>query len=166
MSSDTSQAAFRDLIAEVTRHIAGRPLDTDLQSDLNHWAAADSPLYAKLFDACRQGVAEGWMCSREAGGIRYGRVIKPDPAIDGFSVDVVEMDRIKGPHHVHPEGEIDLVMPLEGEARFNGSPAGWKVYEPGSAHYPTVSDGRALVLYLLPKGAIQFTPGPDDAKTD
>jgi hypothetical protein len=165
MSSNRSQDQFRDLISQVTHYVAGRPLDAHLEQDLNRWAAAGSPVYSMLFDACRQGVAEGWMCSREAGGIRYGRVIKPDPAIGGFSVDVVEMDRIKGPHHVHPQGEIDLVMPLEGEAKFNDSPAGWKVYGPGSAHYPTVSDGRALVLYLLPQGAIQFTPGPDDAKT-
>ena len=35
--------------------------------------------------------------------------------------------------------------------------AGWKVYAPGSDHFPTVRGGRALVLYLLPAGAIQFT---------
>jgi hypothetical protein len=28
---------------------------------------------------------------------------------------------------------------------------------PGSAHRPTVSQGRALVLYLLPQGRIDFT---------
>jgi len=31
------------------------------------------------------------------------------------------------------------------------------VYAPGSAHRPTVSSGRALVLYLLPQGQIEFT---------
>lgn len=159
-----AQARFRDLIAQITRHVAARPLDADLQADLNGWAAPDGPRYAALFSACRQAVATGWMCNREAGGIRYGRVIKPDPAIDGFSVDVVEMDRIKGPHHLHPNGEIDLIMPLDGPAKFDGQGAGWKVYGPGTAHYPTVTEGRALVLYLLPQGAIQFTPGPDEAR--
>ena len=48
-------------------------------------------------------------------------------------------------------------MPLEGDATFDGRPAGWWVYPPGSAHRPTVAQGRALVLYLLPEGAIQFT---------
>ena len=67
------------------------------------------------------------------------------------------MQDIAGPHHTHPLGEIDLVMPLEGEACFDGQPAGWLVYPPGSAHHPTVSQGRALVLYLLPEGQIQFT---------
>jgi uncharacterized protein DUF4863 len=31
------------------------------------------------------------------------------------------------------------------------------VYEPGSAHRPRVTDGKALVLYLLPQGAIEFS---------
>ncbi|MEK7820796.1 MAG: DUF4863 family protein, partial [Pseudomonadota bacterium] len=31
------------------------------------------------------------------------------------------------------------------------------VYAAGSAHYPTVTGGAALVLYLLPGGAIEFT---------
>jgi hypothetical protein len=54
-------------------------------------------------------------------------------------------------------GEIDLVMPLSGPARFDGRGAGWVVYGPGSAHRPTVRGGKALVLYLLPGGAIDFT---------
>jgi hypothetical protein len=68
------------------------------------------------------------------------------------------MQDVAGPHHMHPKGEIDLIMPLTPGARFDDCPAGWCVYEPGSAHRPTVSQGRALVLYLLPQGAIQFTP--------
>ena len=31
------------------------------------------------------------------------------------------------------------------------------VCAPGSAHRPTVSKGRALVLYFLPDGRIDFT---------
>ena len=96
------------------------------------------------------------MCDREHGGIRFGRVIKPTDVTHGFSVDVVEMDNIVGPHHGHPNGEIDLVMPLTDGAKFDGQGAGWKVYGPGSAHKPTVTDGRAYVLYLLPEGAIDF----------
>jgi hypothetical protein len=97
------------------------------------------------------------MCKYEAGGIHYGRVIKPVEELHGFSVDVVDMKDIKGPHHRHPRGEIDMVIPIEGDARFDGKGAGWKVYQAGSAHYPTVSGGRALVLYLLPGGEIEFT---------
>jgi hypothetical protein len=97
------------------------------------------------------------MCSREHAGIKYGRVIKPGDATHGFSVDVVDMDNVAGGHHRHPTGEIDLVMPVSRAAAFDGRGAGWLVYEPGSAHVPTVSGGCALVLYLLPQGAIEFT---------
>jgi hypothetical protein len=77
--------------------------------------------------------------------------------LHGFSVDVVDMKDIAGPHHTHPNGEIDLIMPIDGDATFDERPAGWCVYGPGTAHRPTVAHGRALVLYLLPQGAIEFT---------
>jgi hypothetical protein len=48
-------------------------------------------------------------------------------------------------------------MPVEGGALFDGHAAGWLVCPPGSAHRPTVSQGRAWVLYLLPQGEIRFT---------
>ena len=48
-------------------------------------------------------------------------------------------------------------MALDCEAIFDDHGAGWVVYGPGSSHNPTVTDGRALVLYLLPEGKIEFT---------
>jgi hypothetical protein len=152
-----SAEEFRLEIAALTRQIAGRPLDDELDAWLNREHGVDSPTYAALARACRTGAAEGWLCQREGGGIRYGRVFKPAPDLAGFSVDVVDMQDIAGPHHVHPNGEIDLIVPLDETARFEGRPAGWLVCPPGSAHRPTVSGGRALVLYLLPEGRIDFT---------
>lgn len=148
---------FSDLIASVTANIAGRPLDESLERELNERYPSQGSTFREVLDACRDGMAAGWMCNREAGGIRYGRVIKAGDATHGFSVDVVEMSDITGPHHRHPNGEIDLVMPLDESATFDGRGAGWRVYGPGSAHHPTVAHGRALVLYLLPDGAIEFT---------
>lgn len=153
----TTPEDFSALIAQLTATLAGRPLDDALAAELNRDHPAGSPTFDAIFAACQAGVAAGWMCQHEGGGIRYGRVIKPSPATHGYSVDVVDMNEVVGPHHSHPNGEIDLVMPLQGDARFDGQPAGWKVYGPGSAHKPTVAGGRALVLYLLPEGAIQFT---------
>jgi hypothetical protein len=150
---------FTDLIASVTGWIGDRALDDALEADLNRSFPADGALFQSVVAACRAGVAAGWMCNREGGGIKYGRVVKPGEASHGFSVDVVEMENLAGPHHRHPEGEIDMIMPLEGSAKFDGRDAGWLVYGPGSAHRPTVSDGKALVLYLLPKGKIEFTGG-------
>ena len=148
---------FQRLIAGVTAELDGRLLDASLGSWLNATWPAGSATYEALADACRTWIAEGWLCNREHGGIRFGRVIKPTPETHGFSVDVVDMQNIAGPHHVHPHGEIDLIMPLTGDATFDGHPAGWCVYGPGSAHRPTVAQGQALVLYLLPQGAIEFT---------
>lgn len=149
---------FAELVSTVTAEVAGRPLDAALAERLERSFPARGPVVASIATACRDAVAAGWMCNREAGGIRYGRVLKHGPATHGFSVDVVDMTPLAGPHHRHPNGEIDLVLPLEPGARFDGHGAGWVVYGPGSAHRPTVTGGRALVLYLLPGGAIEFTP--------
>lgn len=148
---------FQSLVRTITRDLAGRPVDAGLQDWLDENYGPDSEWFRAMQAACEAGVREGWMCQHEAGGIRYGRVVKPSPETAQFSVDVVDMQDVAGPHHAHPNGEIDLVMPLTPGARFDGTPAGWKVYPPGSAHKPTVTTGRALVLYLLPEGSIEFT---------
>jgi hypothetical protein len=148
---------FTGLIAGITARIAGRTLDAQVEALLNAEFHADGPAFNRVFEACKDGIAAGWMCNREGGGIKYGRVIKPGDAIHGFSVDVVEMGDCKGPHHRHPNGEIDMIMPLDANAKFDGRGKGWLVYPAGHAHNPTVSEGRALVLYLLPQGAIEFT---------
>ena len=148
---------FKAQLAALTTQLSGRALDAELDAWLNRTHGPASTSYAELKASCQAGVAAGWLCDREAGGIRYGRIFKPDVELHGFSVDVVDMQDIAGPHHTHPQGEIDLIMPIEGEARFDSRPAGWVVYPAGSAHRPTVGQGRALVLYLLPEGQIRFT---------
>jgi hypothetical protein len=118
---------------------------------------ADGDVFNSLLAGCRAGIAAGWMCNREHAGIKYGRVVKPGAETHGYSVDVVLMDNVAGGHHRHPHGEVDLIMPMSEGAQFDGHGAGWLVYEADSAHRPTVSGGKALVLYLLPQGAIEFT---------
>ena len=153
----TTRETFDALMTRFVGFIGQRPLDKTLEQALDAQFPADGPELQSLRAACVAGISEGWMCNREGGGIRYGRVTKPSEATGGFSVDVVDMNDLRGPHHSHPNGEIDLIMPLESAARFDGKGAGWLVYGPGSAHHPTVTAGRALVLYLLPAGAIEFT---------
>ncbi len=152
-----NKETFQALIQKITDHIGHRPLDASLQKDLNTTFPAGGSVFNAVFDACKAGIEQGWMCQYEGGGVRYGRVIKPAEALNGFSVDVVDMNNIAGPHHRHPNGEIDLIMPLQGNACFDGHPTGWLVYGPDTAHSPTVTQGQALVLYLLPQGAIEFT---------
>ncbi|MBV8211125.1 MAG: DUF4863 family protein, partial [Burkholderiaceae bacterium] len=93
---------FSALVASIARRIEGKPLDERLQQELNANFPPDESTFRAVFEACRAAIAEGWMCNRESGGIRFGRVIKPGAATHGFSVDVVEMQDIVGPHHRHP----------------------------------------------------------------
>lgn len=155
-----SLAAFTEAVTDVARSIEGKTVEPGLAATLHQAFPPDGDAFLRLETLTRQGVAEGWLANREAGGIQYGRVIKPSPASHGFSVDVVVMDDIEGPHHAHPNGEIDLILPVTEGARFDGAPRGWLVYGPGSRHKPTVSGGKAIVLYLLPGGAIDFHASP------
>jgi hypothetical protein len=62
--------------------------------------------------------------------------------------------------HGHPKGEIDMIIPETTGAKFDGQGQGWMVYEPESAHHPAATDGKVIVLYLLPEGEIDFTLTP------
>ena len=153
----SAQQAFIEVVTTITTRIAGRTLDDSLQVFLDENFPPGGEAFDDLAELCLQGVDEGWLCDREQGGIKFGRIIKPGPDTSGFSVDVVEMNNIRGPYHGHPNGEIDMVIPVSVGAEFDGQGQGWLVYEPESEHYPTVSTGKAIVLYLLPDGAIDFT---------
>ena len=157
MSATMTPGEFQLLIKRVVDRIAGKSCDAGLQAELNGNFPPEGDTFRQLAGACQAAIAAGWMCNREGGGIKYGRVIKPTAELQGYSVDVVDMEMLKGPHHSHPNGEIDLIMPMSADAKFDGHGAGWLVYPPGSAHFPTVTEGRALILYLLPQGAIEFT---------
>ena len=59
---------FRDQIAVLTEQLQGRALDEGLQAWLNAEYGVDSDTFDRLQQSCRRGVAEGWLCEREAGG--------------------------------------------------------------------------------------------------
>lgn len=148
---------FKTLLEPVVQTAAGRALDTDLERALNAAIAPGSALFRDVERACHEAIAAGWMCTQGEGRRRFGRVIEPGEETAGLSVDVVDLTDIVGPHHRHPRGEICMIMPVDAGAEFDGRGAGWCVYGAGSAHRPTVSGGRALVLYMLPGGEIEFT---------
>jgi len=148
---------FRTLIEPVAKAVAGRPLAAELGEELDRRVPPDGAQFKAIEAACHEAIAAGWMCAQGGAGRRFGRVLEPAPPTAGLSVDVVDLTDIVGPHHRHPNGEICMVMPVTPGARFDGKGAGWKVYPPGSAHQPTVSGGRALVLYMLPDGRIEFS---------
>ena len=150
---------FRSLMQPVARAIAGRPVDDALAATLAHEFPPDGERVARIEAACHAGIEAGWMCAQGGPGRRFGRVIEPGPDTGGLSVDVVDITDFTGPHHRHPNGEICLVLPVTPQARFLGEGRSWCVYGPGSSHSPAVSGGRALILYLLPGGKIEFTGG-------
>ena len=116
-------------------------------------AAMDS---ANLEATTLAAAASGWLTPKVAGGVKFGRVSKADPALAGCSLDAVDMDGPASGPHTHPYGEVEFCIPLAGEPRFDGRAERWIVYPPGSRHVPTVSGGRMLILYFLPGGAINL----------
>ena len=157
-----SQQEFNEAVRLITNRIAGIPLDGALQAYLEENFPPGGEAFDDLATLCRQGIDEGWLCENEHGGIRYGRIIDAGDDMHGFSVDVVLMDDVRGPYHGHPNGEIDMIIPESPDAKFDGQGQGWMVYEAGTEHYPTVTDGKAIVLYLLPGGAIDFRRQPPE----
>jgi hypothetical protein len=152
-----TEREFKALLGALGQAIGDRSLGPELETWLNRYYAPQTSLFRDLAGLVAQGEREGWLCQREAGGIRFGRVIKPGQEAGRFSVDVVRMGPVVGPHHVHPQGEIGMIMRIDGTPQFDGRDEGWYVYGVGSAHHPTVTNGSAHVLYLLPDGAIEFT---------
>ena len=104
---------------------------------------------------CRAKEA-GQICDKGTEDLRYSRLFKASDDTSHLSADAVWM-RVPGPHHAHPQGEIDLCFATEGTPLFDGRPPGWTVYPPGSSHRPTVTGGAMMILYLLPGGAITFS---------
>ena len=114
-------------------------------------------MFYTIEKACHEAIADGWMCAHGDVGQRWGRVIKHWEETGGLSVDVMDLIDLVEPRHSHPGGEVCMVMPITPEAQFNGRSRGWCVFEPESAHNPTVTNGAALILYMLPDGKIKFT---------
>ncbi|RKY14837.1 MAG: DUF4863 domain-containing protein [Planctomycetota bacterium] len=108
-----------------------------------------------LHAALAEAVAQGVICDRGNDAIRYSRLSKACDETRDHSVDFVWMTG-PGINHRHPRGEVNLCFAVDGEPRFDGAPAGWIVFAPDSAHVPTVSGGRMLIVYFLPGGEVEW----------
>ena len=153
----TTPIQFQQLVVPVARFAQGRAVDGALERELNLNFPPESQQFQRIREACHAGIAAGWLCAQGDAKRRFGRIFEAGEATHGFSVDVVDITDLVGNHHRHPTGEIDMIMPVTPEAKFDGRGAGWLVYAPGTGHRPTVSAGRALILYLLPEGKIEWT---------
>jgi len=149
--------SFQELLKPVTDLVSSQVVDAALAGKLNRQFPSDGELFNAIEAACHRAISEGWMCAQGGAGRRFGRVVESSEETGRLSIDVVDLENIVGPHHRHPTGEICMIMPVTEAALFDGMERGWCVFEPGSAHRPTVTDGEALVLYMLPNGEIEFT---------
>ena len=148
---------FQALLKTVTDLVSGMAIGPKLTDELNLRFPPDGETFDKIEKACHKAIADGWMCTNGEVGRRWGRVIEPCEETGGLSVDVVDLTDLVGSQHSHPRSEVCMVTPITPEAEFDGTSRGWCVFEPGSAHYPTVTNGEALILYMLPDGEIDKT---------
>lgn len=153
---DLTRQKLIDALTPICRQIA--------TLDLADTAAAEQALEAAIDPAARQEIGAllgaafeaGWLCPRSGGeGVFFGRLARPSEATFDQSIDVVEME---GPaaEHVHPAGEVSLCFARSGDPRFDGRGPGFVVLPPGSRHVPTVEGGRMLIVYFLPRGAVEW----------
>jgi len=53
-----------------------------------------------------------------------------------------------------------MIIPIDRSAQFSGHGIGWTVFPPLSEHFPTVTGGKALMMYFLPNGEIEYKTPP------
>ena len=106
----------------------------------------------------RQAHKDGWLTPRQATpSLMFGRVSKATEETWNQSIDVVDIAG-SGAEHTHPNGEVSLCFTLEGAPTFEDHGPGWVVLPPDSHHTPTVSNGRMLIVYFQPDGAVKWGP--------
>ncbi len=149
------------LLGTIIDDIRGRALDAALESRLNERFGAGSDAYQNLRRLLELGIDEGWVAYVDIQGAAYRRGCIAEPAAQTaeLSVESGLLENVKGQYHCHTLGEINMIMPIDADANFCGHGAGWKVFPPMSEHFPTVK-GRALMMYFLPQGRIEYKAPP------
>ena len=144
---------------------------SSLESRLNAQHGPGTPYYDSFRDSILQGLSEGWVAQTELDGAKYrrGRIAPPTSESNYISITTVYMeslDEYRGQYHAHPYGEINCVIPLDGQddAELKGMQgwqrAGWTSPGPGTHHYPEVRGGALVALFFLPAGRISYEASP------
>jgi hypothetical protein len=166
-------ARFIPLLQEIKDMTAG----AELEQWLNTKYGVASELYQDLAQRLTLGVQEGWAADIEVAGPRYRRshVVMPATETLFFSATAVLLDStdnvqhnqensFRAGYHLHPYGEINLVVPLNEGAALAGPNGwcfgGWTAPEPGSHHFPEVKGGAVISLTFLPAGRIALDMQP------
>ncbi len=153
-------------LTEVKNRTAGGVLETWLNENYG----PGSGLYDDLARMITEGVQDGWAANIEIDGPNYrrSRIAEPNDVLNYFSITAVYMNSVetfRGQYHQHPYGELNLVVPLDPDARLMGPNgwcgAGWTAPGPGSHHYPESKGGAVIALFFLPAGRISYDISPD-----
>ena len=147
---------FKESALRVAEWLKGRPVEPGLAAELNARFPVDGREFRELAEACKAGVLDGKLAIHQSGPVKFERVIEPSDDSHRFSVDVVVAPVFSGRRHSHPTGEIDMIIPLHPDARFDDHGEGWLVYPPESEHTPTTTGGDAIIIYFLPEGQIDW----------
>ena len=150
---------------EVKDKTAGK----ELELWLNATYGPETALYKDLARLITDGVNDGWAANIEVTGPNYrrSRIQAPTEELNYFSITAVYMnsvERMRGDYHLHPYGELNLVVPLDPGAVLAGplgwQSAGWTAPAPGSHHYPETKGGAVIALFYLPAGRISYDIRP------
>jgi hypothetical protein len=150
---------------------------SEVEERLNTKYGIESELYRDLARLIILGVKEGWAADTEVAGPRYRRSRLVAPCVETFffSATAVLLDStdntqdnpegsFRADYHLHPYGEINLVVPLNEGAALAGPNGwcygGWTAPAPGSHHFPEVKGGAVVSLTFLPAGRIAFAVKP------
>jgi hypothetical protein len=141
-------------VSPIIDFIENHPVDAQLQYDLSQQFHLSSLHIQHFKNWCVDNIQNGSIRMRGPDSLRFGNLLKGK-----MRIDIVDMTGV-GPGHTHPNGEVNLSFATEnldsGCTSFDGQSEGWLVKYPGSWHKPTVSNGRMIIVYFLPRGAILF----------
>ena len=154
----TSMQTVKETLIPLAQLVSQLDLGQPEQAEaaLNRQVGADTMAHVEKL--LRKAHADGWLTPRKATpSLTFGRVSKAVDETWNQSIDVVD---IAGPgaEHTHPKGEVSLCFVLEGSPKFEGHSKGWVVLPPDSHHTPTVENGRMLIVYFQPEGAVKWGP--------
>jgi hypothetical protein len=180
MSQAQSIRSEEELLARLIpflQEVKDMTASTGVEQWLNTKYGVESELYRDLARLITLGVKEGWAADVEVAGTRYRRsqVGLPCAQTCFFSITAVLLDStdnaqdnpedsFRAGYHLHPYGEINLVVPLNEGAALAGPNGwcygGWTAPAPASHHFPEVKGGAVISLTFLPAGRIAFDVKP------
>ncbi len=151
-------SALTELLAPISQFVAALDLSQPAAAEaaLNAQFPAEGAAVAAIRAAANAALADGSICNKGEGALKYSRVAKPEQDAGRCSIDAVSMTSTSGPFHTHIKGEACLCFPDNAQVTFEGRNATWMVLPVGSRHAPRVENGHMLILYWWPGGAVAW----------